>query len=1060
LNSELTGFSMSASFAKKLVRFAVAGSVSLFILATSSASRASEKQPINFALQIRPLLSDACFHCHGPAEEDREADLRLDVRSGAFTPLEEGEVPIVPGKPDQSLAYQRMISDDPDLQMPPADSGKKLSAEDKELIRQWIAEGANWSQHWAFVPPKRPSLPKVKDEKWVQNPVDRFVLHQLENNGLSPSAKADKLKLLRRLYLDLTGLLPTVREIDLYLKDTSDRAYEKKVDELLSSPHYGEKWARHWLDVARYSDSDGFEKDKPRFVWNYRDWVVRALNKDLPYNQFIIDQLAGDMLVNPTQDQIIATGFLRNSMLNEEGGVDPEQFRMEAMYDRMDAIGKGILGLTIQCCQCHSHKYDPITQTDYYRMFAFLNNSYEHNAIVYSPQEEIQIAGINYQIRDLEMKIKKKVPDWQKQMQAWEEAVKNDQPAWKVLAVKNSTGSNSQRYYTQLDGSILSQGYAPARFTGQFAVTVDDQKMNAIRLELIADPRLPANGPGRGLNGLLALSEFKMYVSSTKTPDKKQLVKFVKVTADYSNEHHHLSPDNYMAADGTTGFTGPVSYAIDGDNKTAWGIDAGPVLRNQSRQAIFVAEKNFAFPEGTRLEFHLVQMHGGWNSNDNETLNLGRFRISVSDQKEVVADPVPAAVRKIFEIPQGKRSAQQIETLFSSWRTTLPQLNSENNQIAQLWKLHPEGTMQLVMMERTDDTRDTYFLDRGDFLKPKQKVTAGVPAILNPLPKNEPLNRLAFAKWIADRNSPTVARAAVNRAWQAFFGKGIVTTSEDLGSQGGAPSHPDLLDWLAVELMDQEWSMKKLHRTIVLSATYQQSSKTTPALLEKDPYNRLLAHGPRFRVDGEIVRDISLSASGLINLRMGGPGVYPPSAKYLYLPPASYGTKKWPEELAGDNKYRRALYTFRYRSVPFPVLKNFDTPNGDASCVRRDRSNTPLQALTTLNEKLFLECAQGLAYKTIQQGGKKDIERIKYAFRSCLTRSPTKEELKLLTDLVNAQKKRIASGEIDATALITDKAGKKVVKPPTSVKIAASEMALWTILARVILNLDETISKG
>ena len=1057
---------MFTSPANVPMRLAVTGSVLLLFIVTCSLSVADEKvtapreqQPINFALQIRPLLSDACFHCHGPAEEDREADLRLDNKSGAFSPLEEGGIPVVPGQPKQSLVYERIISNDPDLQMPPADSGKKLTVGEKELIRRWIEEGAKWSEHWAFIPPVRPAIPKVKNEKWVQNPIDNFVLHQLDNNSLDPSPKAEKLKLLRRLHLDLTGLLPTVREIDLYLKDNSPQAYENKVDELLNSPHYGEKWARHWLDAARYSDSDGFEKDKPRFVWNYRDWVVRAMNKDLPYDQFIIEQLAGDLLESPTQDQIIATGFLRNSMLNEEGGIDPEQFRMEAMFDRMDAIGKSMMGLTIQCCQCHSHKYDPITQAEYYQMLAFLNNSYEHNAVVYSPKEEIQIAGIEYQVRDIELRLKQKMPDWQRKMQVWEDSVQSNQPAWKVLEIKNSTGSNSQRYYSQPDGSILSLGYAPARFTGQFAVTVQEQKMNAIRLELIVDPRLPANGPGRGLNGLLALSEFKLYVSSAKTPDKKQLVKFVKVTADYSNEHHQLSPENYMATDGTTGFTGPVSYAIDHDNKTAWGIDAGPSLRNQTRKAVFVAEKNFAFPEGTRLEFHLVQMHGGWNSNDNQTLNLGRFRISVTGQKNVVADPIPEKVREIFKIARDKRTAKQVEAIFSYWRTTLPQWKKENQQIAELWKLHPEGTMQLVMKERDAEPRTTYYLERGDFLKPKQKMSPGVPSIMNPLASDGSRNRLTFARWLADPKSPTVARAAVNRSWQAFFGKGIVATSEDLGSQGEAPSHPELLDWLAVEFMEQGWSMKKLHRLIVMSATYQQSSKTTPALLEKDPYNRLLAHGPRFRVDGEIVRDIALSASGLINLKMGGPGVYPPSAPYLYLPPASYGTKKWPDVNTGNSKYRRALYTFRYRSVPYPVLKNFDTPNGDASCVRRDRSNTPLQALTTLNEKLFMECAQGLAMKTIQQGGSKDAGRIKFAFRSCLTRSPTEPELKLLSDLVSAQRKRINSGEIDAKALVSDEAGNQVLKPPTSVKISANDLALWTIASRVILNLDETITK-
>ena len=1017
------------------------------------------KQPINFTQQIRPLLSDACFHCHGPAKEDRQADLRLDTKEGAFTATESG-IPIVPGKSKESLIYERIMSKDADMQMPPADSGKKLTAKQKELIRQWIDEGAQWSEHWAFIPPKKSALPKVKNGKWVQNPIDHFVLHRLEKNNLSPSKKAEKLVLLRRLYLDLTGLPPTVREIDKYLKDKSPDAYSKKVDELLKSPQYGVKWARHWLDAARYSDSDGFEKDKPRFVWNYRDWVVRSLNADMPYNQFLVEQLAGDLLQNPTQDQLIATGFLRNSMLNEEGGVDPEQFRMEAMFDRMDAIGKSVLGLTIQCAQCHNHKYDPITQEEYYQMFAFINNSHEHTAVVYSPKEELQQVGIRYQIGKMESSLKQKMPDWQKRMNAWENSARKDQTKWDVLKIANSSGSNSERYYPQADGSLLSQGYAPARFTSKFAATVENKKMNTIRLEALTDPNLPASGPGRGLKGLFALTEFQMFVSSAKTPEKKTRIKFIKATADFSNEDQPLSLDHYMSKQGTSGMTGSVSYAIDDDSKTAWGIDAGAVQRNQSRTAVFVAEKDFAIPEGTRLEFQFRQTHGGWNSNDNQTLNIGRFRISVSDNENAVANVVSIKMRKLLAIPREKRTAAQIETLFSYWRTTVPEWKTENEQIAKLWKLHPEGSMQMVMKERQQEPRATYFLERGDFLKRKQKISPGVPSILNSLPTEKTGGRLAFAKWVADPKSPTVARAAVNRAWQAFFGIGIVATNEDLGSQGAAPSHPKLLDWLAVDFVEQNWSLKKLHRTIVMSATYQQSSKTTAALLKKDPYNRLLAHGSRFRVDGEIVRDISLFASGLINLEMGGPGVYPPSAKFLYLPPASYGTKHWPSKQAGKSKYRRALYTFRYRSVPHPVLKNFDTPNGDASCVRRDRSNTPLQALTTLNEPLFLECAQALSLRVLQEGGTTDARKIRFAFRTCLTREPTKKEMKLLTDLVIAQRKRIKAKEIDAKKLMTDDSGNSAVNPPTYVVLSFDDLALWTIISRVILNLDETITKG
>ena len=607
-------------------------------LAGSLVVCADESSPIDFTSQIRPLFSDKCFQCHGPAEEDREADLRLDMKESATAEVSEGKA-IVPGKPHDSVIYQRITSDDEDRIMPPADSGKKLTDQERDLIRKWIEQGASWSEHWAFVPPTRPDVPKVQDEGFVQNPIDAFVLHRLEENGLRPARKADRAKLLRRLHLDLTGLLPTVREIDQFLKDSSDDAYKNKVEELLRSPHYGEKWARHWLDAARYSDSDGFEKDKPRFVWNYRDWVVRALNQDLPYDQFIIDQLAGDLRPNRTQDQLIATGFLRNSMLNEEGGVDPEQFRMEAMFDRMDAVGKSILGLTIQCCQCHSHKYDPITQEEYYRMFAFLNNSHEHTAMVYSQAELLQRDGLMARIAAIESQMKEDVPDWQSQMHAWEDSVRGDQPSWQVLAIENSSGSNSERYYTQSDGSILAQGYAPSRYTSKFAVDVDTESMRAIRLEMLTDPNLPAGGPGRGLNGLFALTEIKLVASSIKDAEKKKTVKFVKATADYSNPHRQLTAREHKANDGTSGFTGPVSYAIDDDDLTAWGTDAGAGRRNQSRKAVFVAAEDFAYPEGTRLDFQFVQQHGGANSDDNQSLNLGRFRVSVCGEPSAGCRP-------------------------------------------------------------------------------------------------------------------------------------------------------------------------------------------------------------------------------------------------------------------------------------------------------------------------------------------------------------------------------------------------------------------------------------
>jgi hypothetical protein len=983
------------------------------------------EEKVDFNRDIRPLLSDACFFCHGPDAKHREADLRLDTRAGAFGDRD-GHTAFVPGKLESSEAWLRINSTDPDLHMPPPESGKKLSAEQIALMRRWIEQGAPWSEHWAFVAPKRPAIPAVKNPGWIRNPIDAFALARLEREKLSPSPEADKVTLLRRLTLDLTGLPPTIEEVDAFLADESEQAYEKQVERLLKSPHYGERWGRLWLDAARYADSDGFEKDKPRDVWFYRDWVVNALNRDLPYDQFIIEQIAGDLLPNATQDQIVATGFLRNSMLNEEGGIDPEQFRMEAMFDRMDAIGKAMLGLTIQCGQCHDHKYDPLAQQEYYRLFAFINNTHEACVTVYTPDEQQQRREILRQAAAIEDQLREQHPDWRERLARWESAVRGEQPEWTVLPIANA-GENSQRYYDQDDGSLLAQGYAPTKYDATFKVTTTLPEIRAFRLEMLNDPNLPAGGPGRSVDGLFALSEFKVEVADAKKPNQKTWVKFTRATADFSNERTLLGP-LYADRDGKrSNFTGSVEYAIDGKDDTAWGIDAGPGRRNQPRKAVFIAESNVAFPEGTVLTFHLVQKHGGWNSDDNQNMNLGRFRISATGAADAKADLLPAAVRKILDIPSDQRNDEQMRAVFSHWRGTVPEWKEANEQIETLWRPHPEGTTQLVLRERTQP-RSTHRLDRGDFLKPKDSVTPGVPAFLHTLSDDASPSRLTFARWLADRNSPTTARAIVNRVWQAYFGTGLVSTSEDLGSQSEAPSHPELLDWLAIEFMDSGWSSKRLHRLIVSSSTYRQSSKVTPQLYARDPYNRLLARGTRLRVEAEAVRDIALAASGLLNPKIGGPSVYPPAPEFLFQPPASYGPKTW-NVATGPDKYRRALYTFRFRSVPYPMLQTFDAPNGDAACVRRVPSNTPLQALTTLNEPLFVECAQALAARTLEDGGDTDESRIIFAFRHCVARQPTADESTVLLNMLNKQRQRFAND------------------------------AVWTALCRVLLNLDETITK-
>lgn len=1041
---------------EKIARLA---SISLLWLAGAwSLSAAS----VDFVREIQPIFAARCYDCHGAAKQ--ESSLRLDSRENTFKGGYHGPA-VVPGDSAKSVLYQVITATHKELDPMPK-KGERLTEQQVALIKTWIDQGAVWPKsasvevasaskdHWAFKAPELPALPKVKNKRWVENPIDRFVLAKLEEERMKPSLEADKVTLLRRISLDLIGLPPSPAEVDAFLADRSKDAYEKQVERLLSSPHYGERWARVWLDGARYADSDGFEKDKPRDVWFYRDWVINAFNRDLPYNEFVIEQLAGDLLPNATQDQRVATGFLRNSMINEEGGVHPEQFRMEAMFDRLDAIGKSMIGLTIQCAQCHDHKYDPIAQSEYYQLFAFINDSAEGSINVYSPAQNMKRAQLLGEIAKLEEDLKHRTPDWEKQLAAWEAQTKAKAPQWTVLPLSNA-GDNAQRYYDFPDGSLMGSGYAPTRFTSVFTNTVTATDIRAFRLEMMTDKNLPAQGPGRSVEGLFALTEFRVEAEDTANPGKKKAVKFVKAVADYSNERQTL-PEIYQGGYKTNELrvTGPISYAIDGDNKTAWGIDAGPGQRNQDRTAFFIAEDNVAFPKGTKFTVQLVQQHGGKNSNQNQNLNVGKFRVSFTGDIKEEPAPLPNHIATILDTPREKRTRLQQADLFSYWRQQVPEWQATNERIAALWKQHPDSTTQMVL-QRMDDPRDTFLLKRGDIMKPDRKVNPGVPTVLNPLPKNADGSRLTLARWLVDPKSPTAARSIVNRVWQTYFGIGIVETSEDLGVQAPAPSHPELLDWLAVTFMDEGWSLKKLHQLIVTSATYRQSSKVTPELYTLDPNNRLLARGARFRVEAELVRDIALTASGLLNPKIGGPSVYPPIPEFLILPPASYGEKVWDEE-KGENRYRRSLYTFRYRSVPYPILQAFDAPNGDFSCVRRGRSNTPLQALMTLNDPISMEAAQALARRVLREGGSTKASRLEYAFRCCVSRKPSKDELKELEALLDDQVKRFNAKDAKPLEL----AANDEIKLPAAPKdISDARLAAWTAVSRVLLNLDETITK-
>ena len=1014
---------------------------------------------IDFGRDVQPILAERCYECHDAKKQ--KSGYRLDQREKAIGGGETGKAAVVPGKSAESPLIHRVAGIDPDDVMPP--KGERLSAKQVGILRAWIDQGAKWPDelagdrkggHWAFKAPTKPSVAKVKNSSWARNEIDRFILARLEKEGLKPSAEADKVTLLRRLSLDLIGLPPTIEEVDAFLADKSADAYAKQVERLLKSPHYGERWGRHWLDAARYADSDGFEKDMSRNMYPYRDYVIGAFNRDVPYDQFIIEQLAGDLLPNRTQEQVVATGFLRNSMRNEEGGVDPEQFRMEAMFDRMDAIGKSVLGLTIQCAQCHNHKYDPITQEEYYKIFAFLNNDHEPMQAVYSADEMMKRDSILRAVREIEGDLQHKNSDWAERMAKWEDEVKNNQPEWIVVKpVVEDISTGGQRYLPQEDGSFLAQGYKPTKHTVKMEVTVPQTNITGFRLELLTDPNLPLNGPGRNFKGTCALTEFKVEASDPAAATNKTNVKFASVTADFESAEAVLEP-NFDDKSGKRRVTGPVKFAIDGDNLTAWGIEAGAGRRNTERKAVFVPKETVGYAGGTKLLFMLQQDHGGWNSDEHMNNNLGRFRLSITTAGEPKADPLPKRVREILAIDREKRTPAQVAAVFRYWRTVAPEFKEANEKIDALYKDYPEGTTAMTLALR-EDPRDTKILKRGDFLKPTKSVSAGTPAFLHALAEDAAPTRLTFAKWLVDPKSPTTARVAVNRIWMTYFGQGIVATPEDFGTQAEAPMHPELLDWLATEFVERGWSMKTLHRMIVNSATYRQNSRVTPELLEKDPYNRLLARGPRFRVEGEIVRDIALAVSGLLNDKIGGPSIFAPAPPYLFLPPASYAPFTW-TEATGEDRYRRAIYTFRRRSTPYPFLQTFDTPNGDYSCVRRLRSNTPLQALMTLNETVSMECARNLAALALEKGGKSDEERITYIVRRTLSRKPTSEELAELKSLLERQQKRIADGWVNAHELAT---GKNELPAKMPKGATPTQLAAYTVVSRVALNLDETITK-
>ncbi|MFA6546269.1 MAG: PSD1 and planctomycete cytochrome C domain-containing protein, partial [Limisphaerales bacterium] len=1010
---------------------------------------------------IQPLLAEHCFHCHGKDEQARKGRLRLDERDAALKGGKSDGPAIVPGQPDKSALMVRILTHDADELMPPPKEKKPVKPADVAKLRQWIADGAPYAGHWAFTAPVKPPLPAGVVAK---HPVDAFIQARLKKERLTLSPAAAPETLCRRLHLDLIGLPPSPAALDAFVKEASARGLDAAsvalTDELMKDKRFGEKWARHWLDAARYSDSNGYEKDLPRDQWIWREWVIGALNRDLPYDRFITEQIAGDLLPQRTQQQLVATGFLRNGMINEEGAIVPEQWRMEAMFDRLDTIGSGILGLSLKCAQCHTHKFDPITQTEYYGLFAFLNNTYEAQSWVYSDAEQQAVAKVRSGVAAVEARLKKAQPDWQKKMAAWEaqELTRLKQTGWSVVEAQDTHSSSELNHPTVLpDKSILVLGHRTINGDVHLLAEPKVEAVTGIRLEILRHDDLPFGGPGRSYKGTWALTELTVEAKKPGT-NKWERLKLTKATSDFAEPAAGMEPEweNKSRDKDNKRTRGPAAFLADADELTAWRADRGPGRRNAESVAVAQFETPLTLPPGTKLKIGLLTNHGG-DDNGPKNTQVGRFRVAFTHTPDPKVNATPYAAVLALQAAPDKRTPQQAQAIFDAWRVTVPELKGFNDEIGKQWKLFPEAmTSVLHLAERSrEDARETHRLDRGVWDQPKEPVLPQVPAALHPLPKDAPPSRLTLAKWLTDPRSPLTARVAVNRMWQTLFGTGIVETTEDFGTRSPEPSHPELLDWLAVDFMEHGWSQKHLLRTLVTSAAYRQGTRVTPELLERDPKNRLLARGPRFRAEAEVVRDIALSAAGLLSDKFGGPSIFPPVPEsvieFNYFKPTYWK----PAEDA--TRYSRALYIFRKRSMPDPAMSAFDAPTGDFTCTRRPRSNSPLAALTAMNEPVFIEASQALAQRVLREAGATDAQRADYAFRLCTSRLPASGERSALLKLLASRRERLRRGELKAGEIAFNPLTKPAELPPNA---TPNEIAAWSVVARVLLNLDETVSKN
>lgn len=1157
----------------------------LSVLLAGPAQAEVSNPQIDFNRDIRPIVSNKCYFCHGPDEKQRKAELRLDTPEGAFR-ARKGKYAIVPNKPEQSELARRISTSDIDDLMPPPESGKKLSDREKSLLTQWIKEGAKYARHWSYVKPVRPAVPTATGENadWPRGEIDQFILHRLAKEGLKPSEEAGRLVLIRRAALDLTGLPPSVEEVEQFIADKDPKAYEHLIDRLLQKESYGEHWARMWLDLARYADSAGYADDQPRTIWSFRDYVIKSLNANKPFDQFTIEQIAGDLLADPTEEQLVATAFHRNTQTNNEGGTNDEEYRNVAVVDRVNTTMATWMGTTINCAQCHNHKYDPITQEEFFKIFAIFNNSEDADRRDESPYVQItsdeqrkRKEELNQLIGRLEEEVKVVTPEILQALAEWEKNYTKD-PKWEPLRptsfkaksmVEGELGKDGLVKIKQLQEADIYTVEIPLDSLEDLTLEdsiedLEDNKVSdqpkehlltALRLETQAQVNFVITGINAAiippktarLNGrfvsvinngkakFLHLAEVEVFSGADNVARKGKATQHStdfggppergidgNTSGKYSDNsvtHTAQADDPWWQVDLKTTFpidrivlwnrtdgatsgrlTDFTVKVLDENQNTVWeqrtepapeekieyslsgarGIRFASALADYQQSGfdpqtlidkpksgnqgwavggatekphwlILVPEAGVKFPEKSKLEVQIEQQ----SPHKNHTLQS--FRLSASgDQQAVEFAQIPSNVlsqiRSNAALAAAGKKVEPATEVTGYYLTVAPAFKAKRDELAKLQdelkNMKPSTTVPV--MKEMANPRVTKLQHRGNFLDTGEEVKPGLPEIFHPLPEGKPFNRLGLAYWLVDENNPLTARVIVNRCWEVTFGTGIVLTSEEFGSQGELPVHPDLLDWLATELVQKKWDMKYLLKLMVTSAAYRQSSQLTPAQAESDPDNRLLARGPRFRLSAEMIRDQALAVSGLLSGKLYGPPVNPPKPK-LNLSAAFGPGIDWSDS-DGEDRYRRAIYTSWRRSSPYPSMTTFDAPSREVCTVRRERTNTPLQALVTMNDPVYIEAAQALA-RRMSEKAKSPEEVAKYGFQLCLSRMPSDAELKFLLDLYQEAH---ATYSEDSTAAMS-MATKPLGPVPTGANVV--DLAAWTVVGNMMLNLDEMFMK-